>query len=620
MGSGGGYFSDPITQAYMQTPNTPVYNSDGSYNMSTINGYNPVAQRSENGDKSTAKQYRVMLSPYVQVNLTDNLFFMTRNSLDAYILDEFGYWSFYQPQGKEMRGMGENGYTANFLLSTTNTLNYVKTFAQKHNLNLLVGQEGQQTNLKKTYLSGSNYAVDYLNEVSLASVPGSATTNQYELKLLSYFSKAEYSYDNKYYLSGSFRYDGSSRFGSNHRWAPFASAGLKYRISAENFMKSTSSWLTDLTLRSSYGTSGNQQVGNSDILNGWYASSDIYGFGYNYNNLPGSGREQFGNPDLKWEQTAKFNVGVDFNLFGRISVTADYYNHRTKDMVFAVPVSETTGLSTYYKNIGELSNKGFEITIDANVLHTKDLNWSVSLNGSKNVNKVIKLSTDNPIESTYTIIESGRDIYTFKMKEWAGVDPQTGRGMWYKNTTGDETTFSYSAAAKRYLGKASPDFQGGVSSSLTYKGFDFAIQMNYSVGGKIYGSNLRYDEQFGNSFGSNFTNYVYDNRWKKAGDIAKVPMMYFGTGASWNSHSSRFLMDASYLKLRSLTVGYTLPQSVLKSVGMKSLRVFANADNVYTFSHKDYRGFDPSSIDANGIQWWNYPVARNVMFGATLGF
>lgn len=620
MGAGGGYFSDPITQAYSQTPNTPVYNSDGSYNMSTINGYNPVAQRSENGDKSTAKQYRVMLSPYVQVNLTDNLFFMTRNSLDAYILDEFGYWSFYQPQGKEMRGMGENGYTANFLLSTTNTLNYVKTFSQKHNLNLLVGQEGQQTNLKKTYLSGSNYAVDYLNEVSLASVPGSATTNQYELKLLSYFSKAEYSYDNKYYLSGSLRYDGSSRFGSNHRWASFASAGLKYRISAENFMKSTSSWLTDLTLRSSYGTSGNQQVGNSDILNGWYASSDIYGFGYNYNNLPGSGREQFGNPDLKWEQTAKFNVGVDFNLFGRISVTADYYNHRTKDMVFAVPVSETTGLSTYYKNIGELSNKGFEITIDANVLRTKDLNWSVSLNGSKNVNKIVKLSTDNPIESTYTIIEPGRDIYTFKMKEWAGVDPETGRGMWYKNATGDETTFSYSAASKRYLGKASPDFQGGVSSSLTYKGFDFAFQMNYSIGGKIYGSNLRYDEQFGNSFGSNFTNYVYDNRWKNPGDIAKVPMMYFGTGASWNSHSSRFLMDASYLKLRSLTIGYTLPQTILKSVGMKTLRVFANADNVYTFSHKDYRGFDPSSIDANGIQWWNYPVARNVMFGATLGF
>lgn len=615
MGAGGGYFSDPVTQAYMQAPNSPVYNEDGSYNFATINGYNPVAQRSDLGDKSTAKQYRALFSPFVQINFTDNLFFLTRNSVDAYILDEYGYWSFMQPQGKEMRGLGENGYTANMLLTSTNTLNYVNTFNDVHSLNVLIGQEGQHTNLKRTYLEGSNYPVDYLNEVALASVPGGASTERMDLKLLSFFSRGEYSYDNKYYLSGSFRYDGSSRFGKNKRWAPFASVGVKYRLSAEDFMVSTSDWLSDLTIRSSYGTSGNQQVGT-----GWYASRDLYGYGYNYNNLPGSGHDQFGNDDLKWEQTAKLNVGIDFTLLNRFTVSADIYKHKTKDMVFAVPVSRTTGLSSYYKNIGELSNKGFEITVDANLIRNKDLQWNMSLNGGRNINKILKLSTDNPIEATYTIIEPGHDIYTFKMKEWAGVDPATGRGMWYKNETGDETTFSYAEAKKRYLGKASPDFQGGLSSTLKYKGFDFAFQLNYSIGGKIYGNSLRYDEQYGNSYGNNFSNYVYDNRWKKPGDKAKVPMLYFGTGASWHSHQSRFLMDASYLKLRSLSVGYTLPSSIIKNAGMKNLRLFVNADNLYTFSKKDYRGFDPSGVGANGIQWWNYPVPRNVLFGATIGF
>lgn len=613
MGAGGGYFSDPITQAYMQAPNSPVKNEDGSWNFNTVNGYNPVAQRSENGDKSTAKQYRAIFSPYLQINFSNDLFFLSKAGVDAYILDEFGYWSFLQPQGKDMRGMGENAYTANLLLTITNTLNYIKTF-DKHNINILLGQEGQKTNTKYSYLSGSNYPVDYLNEVTLASVPGSASTSREDLILSSFFSRVEYNYADKYYLSGSFRTDGSSRF-VNNKWASFGSVGLKYRISQEDFMSGTSDWLNDLTIRSSYGTSGNQQVGT-----GYYASRDLYSFGYNYNNLPGSGRSQFGNPDLKWEQTAKFNIGLDATFSQRLSISADYYDHRTKDMVFAVPVSRTTGLSSYYKNIGELSNKGFEFTINASLIRNKEFSWDLSLNGGKNINKVVKLSTPDPIEGNYTIIQPGYDIYTFKMKEWAGVDPQTGRGMWYKNETGDETTFKYNEAAKRILGKATPDFQGGITTNLSWKGFDASMQFNYSIGGKIYGNNLRYDEQIGNSFGNNFSNYVYDNRWKQPGDIAKVPMMIFASGISYNSHSSRFLMDGSYFKIRSVVLGYTLPHNIVSHVGLNKVRFFVTGDNLYTFSAKNYRGFDPSGIEANGIQWWNYPIARNILFGLNLGF
>lgn len=614
MGSGGGYFSDPITQAMMQSPISPVYDEYGNWNFNTNNGYNPVAQRSKYGDKNTAKQYRAIISPYVQINLTDNFYFVSRAGADAYLLDEFGFWSFLQPQGLSLKGRGENAFSSKILLTISNTLNYIKQF-DNHNINILVGQEGQRTDYKTTYLAGSNYPVEYLPDVVNASTPGSASTDNESLVLNSYFSRAEYSYANKYYLSGSFRYDASSRFGKNNRWAPFWSVGAKYRLSNETFMKNLENWLTDATLRASYGTSGNQQVGT-----GWYASNDLYGFGENYNSLPGSGRLQIGNPDLKWEQTAKLNVGVDLSLFNRINVSADYYNHRTKDMVFSVPISITTGMTEIYQNVGELENKGFEVSLSADILKTEDIKWNVTLNGAKNINTVKKLSTDLPITTVQTIIEPGRDLYTFKMKEWAGVDPETGVGLWYLNETGDETTNNYNAAAKRYLGKASPDFQGGLMSSFSWKGFDFGFQLNYSLGGKIYGNNLRYDEQVGNSFGDNFTNYIYENRWKQPGDIAEVPMVAFISGRNEHSHSSRFLMDASYLKIRSLTLGYSLPKSIVNRIGMQSLRIQLSADNIYTFSSSNYRGFDPSGIGANGFQWWNYPLPRNYMLGVKFGF
>ena len=198
---GGGYFSDPITQAFMQSPITSVKKEDGSWNFDTVNGYNPVAQRSELGDQSLAKQYRILLSPYIQINFTPDLYFMTRGGADIYLVDEFGYWSFLQPQGSDMKGMGENSNTTRSLLSITNTLNYLKTFNEKHNVNFLLGQEAQYTYLKEAYLAGSNYPVDFLPQVSNTAVPGSASTSIDKVALASFFANAEYDYNNKYYDS-----------------------------------------------------------------------------------------------------------------------------------------------------------------------------------------------------------------------------------------------------------------------------------------------------------------------------------------------------------------------------------------------------------------------------------
>lgn len=620
-GTSGGYFGDPLTQVYMMSPLTGVYDENGEFNTDTTTGYNPVALRSKYGDKNEAKQYQAVISPYVQINILPGLTWMTKGGLDLYYVNEYAFWSFLNPQGVSINGYGANFHNTRTLLTITNTLNYIKEFNEKHHLNVLVGQEGQKTSISRADMENSNFPVSDLGELGLASVPSTASTYKYKLLLASFFSNVQYDYDNKYYLSASFRTDGSSRFGKDNRWASFWSVGAKYRISAEKFMEPTKNWLSDLTLRASYGTTGNQDVGdhtNADYLS-WIVSRDVFGYGYNYNGKPGSAHEQFGNPDLKWEKTGKFNVGVDATFLDRIFFTFDYYYHKTTDMVFAVPLSYLTGMSEYYKNIGSLENQGVEFSLGANIIKNKDFLWNMTITGSHNKNKVVKLSTDDPIETSISITEAGRPLYSYKMREWAGVNPDNGHALWYKNAEGDETTENYNEAAKRYVGDANPSFFGSIQNTLKWKGIDFSFQFNYSLGGKIFGNNLRYDEQIGSSFYENYTEYVYKNRWQKPGDITDVPRLSTDDNYA-NQASSRFLMDRDYLKLRSLTIGYTLPKSLLRKAFIDNARIFMNAENLYTWTAKNYRGFDPAGVGADGNQWWNYPLARSIVFGLTLGF
>ena len=622
MGSGGGYYSDPITLAYgKMNPLIAVRNKLGEWNFENTQ-YNPVAQRSKDGDRSEAKTYRAILSPYVTIRFSPAWSFTSRGGLDLYSIKEFGYWSFLQPQGKGLRGMGEQGTTTRTLLSITNTLSWVKAF-DDHHVNMMVGQEAQHTRENSSYLAGSNYPVEYLSQIELAAKPSSASTSLDNVALASFFFNGQYDYANKYYLSASVRTDGSSRFGSNNRWATFYSVGARYRLTGESFMQLASNWLDELTLRVSYGTSGNQDVGGS-----WYASRGLYGFGYNYNSQPGSYRQQAGNPDLKWEQTAKFNVGVDLALWERrVNVEFDYYRHLTKDMVFNVPLSLTSGMSSIPTNVGELENKGFEFSVGVTPVRTDKVDWTLTFVGSANKNEIKKLSTDLPIESSITIVEPGRDIYTWKMKEWAGVDPDTGSPMWWivnrdkngKEISREKTT-NYNKATKEYVGKASPKFQGGLTSSLNLYGFDFSFQLNYSLGSKIFGDNLRYDEQTGAAGVQNTTRYVYENRWQKPGDEALVPRFVFGDKSGANSASTRFLMKGDYLKIRNITLGYTLPKDLVQRIHLNNVRIYVSSDNLHTFVAKDFRGFDPSGIAPNGVQWWNYPTPRNVMFGLNIGF
>jgi len=608
MGAGGGYFSDPITQAYMQLPVQPVTKEDGSWNMDTDNGYNPVAQRSKYGDKSETKQIKAIISPWLSWKFSDFVF-TSKYGLDFYNVKEFGRWSMLQPQGKDMKMLGEEGNTYRTLWTFTNTLNYLKQYNDVHNLNVLLGQEAQKATDESAYMSNSNFPSEIVFTLENGSKPGDASTSIANYSLLSYFVNGEYDFDNRYYLSASVRRDASSRFGADYRWGTFWSLGGKYRIIEESFMEPTTDWLSNLVLRASYGTTGNQDIG-------WYQALGTYRFGYNYANRPGMIPYRIANPELRWEQTNKLNIGFELGLLRKITLDLDYYVNKTVDMLFEVPLSRSTGFENIMQNVGSMENRGIEAILNVNALNLDKFRWDVSLNMTHNKNKIVKLSTDKPIEGTYTIREVGYPYHQFKMKEYAGVDPETGKQLWYKGEEGTETTTDYNAAGKRYLGTADPKIYGGFSNMFRIYDFDLSVLLNYSFGGKVYNSAARYDENTRNLYG-NTTQYVYENMWRQKGDVTNVPAPDTRT---LNSHSSYYLMDGSYIKLKSLQVGYNFPKKLISNWKVENIRLFVTGDNLAAWAlGDDFRGMDPEA-ESSGIIWWNYPVPRKVLFGLNIGF
>jgi hypothetical protein len=288
-------------------------------------------------------------------------------------------------------------------------------------------------------------------------------------------------------------------------------------------------------------------------------------------------------------------------------------------MIFAVPISFTTGMKSVLKNVGEMSNKGIEVVINATPVKTQNFAWDLSLNMTHNVNKIEALSTDKPIINTYTIREVGYPINTFRMKEYAGADPQTGYPQWYK---ADGTkTGEYNEAEFRHMGSADPKVFGGFTNNFRIYDFDFSFMISYKIGGLVYNSAARYDENIGNSEFGNTTKYVYDNQWRKPGDITDVPKIVMGGLPGAGSHSSRFLMDGTYAKLKNIQVGYSLPTRFANKVQLSKVRIAFTAENLYTLMNSELRGrvIDPET-GGDGILWWNYPVPQKYMFSVSLGF
>ena len=607
-----GSMSSPLTAAVSsQTPMDPFYDSEGNY--ANINNYNPLALMDEKtGELNQSNTQMVNLNPYFQIDFGKGIYAKTTLGVNINELREYQYWSaLYNPQAQDYNGLGQQYNSKSTVVTWNNIIGWNYKFADKHDISLMLGQEMQKKSYFYEYYAKSDFpfAASGMRDLTTAGTDQGNEYYKQEARLASYFADVHYSYAHKYYLSGSFRRDGSSVFGTDNRWGNFWSVGGKWRISGEEFL-SENEIITNATLRASYGTVGNQDIS-------WYAARGFYSSGYNYNQMPGMRPTSIPNPELTWEVSKKFDIGFDLSFLQRIHLTFDFYNEETSDALFEIPLSMTTGISKTYQNIGSIRNRGIEFSINTSIIQNNDLNWNFFANLTWNKNEVIKLSTDDPLEYTYQIIEQGHPYSQFYMKEYVGIDHETGKPLWYLNKEGDETTSDYNAAAKRYVGDADPKVLGGFGTNLTWKGVDFNLNFNYRLGGKVYNSGAAFT-----GFGMAFRTPLEDvalNSWTPENKNAKYPQYIYRDPNNATATSSRYLYSGNYLRISNVTLGYTLPKTWTQKAFIQKLRAYVSVDNLYTFTASDFVGYNPET-SANGVIAWQYPATCTFIGGIQLTF
>ncbi|MBP7359564.1 MAG: TonB-dependent receptor [Prevotella sp.] len=594
-------------------PFYPFYNADGSY--ANVDLYNPLALQDKNlGDINETKSSTINMSPYLQINFGKGIYFKTTLGVNLYDVREYQYWSgVYNPQGMDYPGMGQQYNSHTSTVTWTNILGWNYTFNKLHNISLMLGQESQQKNYWYEYYTGDNFpfASSGMRDLTTAGHWGDSEYYKKEANLASYFMDAHYSYADKYYLSASYRRDGSSVFGSKNRWGDFWSVGAKWRFTAEDWLGlSNNNILTNGTFRASYGTVGNQDIG-------YYAARGFYASGYNYHGTSGMIPTTISNDQLTWEVSKKFDIGVDLQFINRLNLSLDYYSEKTTDALFEVPLSMTTGMTQTYKNIGSMRNRGIEVALNANIIHKKDFDWNAYANLTWNQNRVLALSTDKPIENTYNIIESGYAYNEFYLKEYAGVDRETGKPLWYLEEKGDKTTTDYNAAAKRHLGSPDPKVYGGFGTSANWKGFDASITFNYRLGAKVLDRGAQFTGW--GMKGRTPLEKVALNSWTETNKDAAYPQYIYGDLYHASSESSRFLMSGNFLRLSNITLGYTLPQNLVKKAFMEKVRVYVSIDNLHTWTASDFTGYTPETYDT-GVIAWQYPATATFIGGVQVTF
>jgi len=509
-------------------------------------------------------------------------------------------------------------------------LSYDKEFGDNHSLIAKLGHELYTRDFSLNYGGKTNYLFPSIDELDWAVVMSSVGSYGYDYALESYFGTFNYGFMKKYYVDASLRYDGSSRFHPDNRWGTFWSAGASWIINQEAFLQNLTA-LDILKLRISYGKIGNDNLGTAYPYYYYYAYEDQYSI-VNNDNAVGFNFAFKGNQELKWESNNSFTVGIDYGFLTRFSGSVDFFTRTSSDLLFILPQAPSTGISEIPYNLGKLTNTGVEFELQADIINTNDFYWSVSFNAT-NYSAVIEelpeiYKENGLIRGGTQKWEEGESPYLFFMREYAGVDPESGRAMWYMdildeetgNVTGRETTTEWGDATRYNTGKdAVPDLFGGINMNFEYKGFDLGIQTAYQLGGYtydgIYASFMHAGDA--NSIGTNWHRDIY-KRWTPQNTNTDVPIIDRYRDA--NGASDRFLIDGSYFSLRNIVIGYTLPQRITEGVGIQSLRFYIVGDNVFFTSKR--QGFDPR-LYFDGVVTGgdlNYSPIKTISGGINLTF
>ncbi len=431
-----------------------------------------------------------------------------------------------------------------------------------------------------------------LQYLASAATPTTAYAVPSDRSNTSLFSVADVNYKDRYVVTGSFRRDGSSVFGANHRYGNFWSVGGTWNVSEEEFMHSIS-WLNLLKVRGSYGITGNS------LGFPYYTSLATYGYGYNYTGLPGSAPNNVGNPDLSWEKNKQFDIGFDFGFFkSRLYGSFDYYDRRSVDFLANIPLSPTSGFASgQLQNIGTLSNKGVEISIGGKPIVTTSFTWDVNFNIAHNNNKVISLYNHSPVPATQFRYTEGNNLQAYYLRPWAGVDPANGDPLWYTDGTHKTTTNDYTKTqlVLDNTRTAAPKYYGAFTNTFTYKGISLSAQLNYNFGNYVYDSWGSYMSSEGTYLGSFGQLSQELDSWKKPGDNARVPQIVYGGNKNSYRSSTRFLYKGDYIRLRDIQLGYTIPQKITKKAYINNLNIYVRGTNLFTFDTDKYIPFDPEA-------------------------
>jgi len=589
----------------------PLFNEDGSYARPSL-FENPLAGINEL--KFSDAGSRAIGNLFAEYNIFKDLKFKTSWSIDFNESKEDNYYNSKMQQGQApINGSATSALARNITLINEQLITYNKIFNRNHSLNIIAGNTIQKESFENTSITGTGFPTDQFTRIASAAVQ-TGSSSFTSASLVSYFGRASYTYNKKYTLDLNFRADASSRFGADNRWGYFPAAGFSWRAGQEDFIKELGLF-SDLKLRASYGSTGNQN-GIPD-----FASRGLWSGGNTYLNVSGIAPFQLANPDLKWETTKQLNVGLDFSLFkNKLAFEFNYYRKYTSDLLLELPVPSQLGFSSIFANAGEMSNNGFELTAKADIISTKNFSWHSSISISTNKNKVEKLQTPILKSGGQGIIQEGYPLYSFYLHKQLGVDPKTGDVL-FDDVNKDG---KLSDADLQILGNAWPEYFGGFSNNFTvFKNFDAGVFIYYSFGNKVW-NNTRYRMGHGGSRNGVFAMLQEElTRWQKPGDITEVPRLTtLGNNAS--IIPSRFLEDGSFVRLKNVSIGYNLRGKIVSRLKLSSVRIYLMATNLVTITK--YKGVDPevntAASDQNvlGYDQAIAPQPRTLQAGFNISF
>lgn len=594
------------------TPSTPIYNEDGTYasGYRENNGYNPILEAEVND--YYARTVRAMGTAKIAYNVWDNLKVSSVFTVDYSLTKDFFFQSPDGRDGATYQGRGRMQMTDRIRYTSQNNLTYSKTFG-KHSVSAVTAFEVMKYDYEDLYAAKKTYGQDINTSLGNAADPIDADQKLQEDALMSYVASVNYSYDDKYYASFSFRRDGSSRLSPDTRWGNFWSLSASWRLSQERFMQPLKSVLSDLKLRASYGVNGN-------LPSSYYGYQSTYTTGAFYSGKPSPWESTLGNEELTWEKNYALNLGLDIGLFSRVNVSLDWYTRTTKDLLMSKQLNSISGFSSLLTNVGQMRNTGVELEVRSNNIKTKDFSWTTAFNLSHNKNKILKLA-DLPwfVDGRY-VRKEGYPFNTIYLREYAGVDPETGSALYYDNQQDENGNYTKNKvtdpgqASPIPLKDITPTISGGFMNTFNYKFIDLSFNLSYSFGGYSYDNASYILQDDGYSVISNKST-EQRRRWQKPGDITDVPRFVYGNKKGGNYNSSRAIHSTDHIRLKSLILGLNAPKAWLQKLGIGNACIYFSGTNLLTWAAYDQ--YDP---EMSGVVGFYTPPLKTYAFGLELKF